>query len=239
MACNQGEKDTSLGAWVDRGQLSKALLTGSPKQGWKAAKFKQPTKGILQPKGGRQAWLPPEATRSTCFHGSPSLTASWEPGRPAVWHQALSLTKVFIRTCCFIEHFIYFWLPPPLPISSCYLKFVSCLAMGDSASNQHFPRLIASLQVSPWTCHTQTHTFRLTCHKKNCSFQWIWVEAQGHRILWGERDGGATGCRYSLHGVSKGFPSLPGDTQTWKEENSPSQKHHSPKYVDNENSLWK
>lgn len=80
--------------------------------------------------------------------------------------------------------FSLFFTPPP--ISSCYLKFVSCLAMGDSASNQHFPCLIASLRASPWTCQTQTHTSCLTCHKKNCSFQCVWVEAQGHWMLQGE-----------------------------------------------------
>lgn len=195
----------------------------------------------MRPKGGHPAHLPPEAIRSTCFQGPPGLAASWGPGRPTVWHQALSLTEVFIRTCCFIKYFTLsiFSLPPFAPVSSCYLKFVSCLAMGDSASNQHFPCLIASLQVSPWTCQTQTHTSCLTCHKKNCSFQCIWVEAQGHQMLWGERDRGVNGCRYSLCGVSKGFPSLPGDTETWKKENSPSQRHHSPKYVDTENSLRK
>lgn len=114
MASDQGETDTFPGAWVDRGQLSKALLTGSPVQGWKAAKFKEPTKGSMRPKGGHPAHLPPEAIRSTCFQGPPGLAASWGPGRPTVWHQALSLTEVFIRTCCFIEYFTLsiFSLPP-------------------------------------------------------------------------------------------------------------------------------
>lgn len=54
-----------------------------------------------------------------------------------------------------------------------------------------------------------------------------------------EKDGGVTDCSYSLQGISKSLLQTYLEIHKQKKENSLSQRHHIPKYVDTEKSLRK
>lgn len=143
--------------WIVEGRSPRSRWLATPAREWKAVRLEEPIKGSL---------LPPDVTRPSCLQGrceQPSSLVS-----DLVSHKTFYYNLLLYQ----MLHFIFFSSPPPF--SFCYLKFVSFLTMGDGASNQHFPCLIASLRASPWTCQTQTHTSCLTCHKKNCSFKCVW-----------------------------------------------------------------